>query len=180
MESIFLVLSGVIVLVGILYWFWSLIQLTQKKVQLLENAVFELRSLMSKPMDVIPLSAPSYQDLGDDDWKDDAPIPVPESEKEIVQEEAPAPVPVPEDLRPGGTISQLESEAEVEVQEFKEMFTVDKSPESLDSMSLRELRRLAEQRGISGASDMRKRDILAALRQMIVAPVEEKVIELKE
>ena len=45
MESIFLILSGAVLAAGILYWFWSHIQLTQKKVQLLENAVFELRGL---------------------------------------------------------------------------------------------------------------------------------------
>ena len=47
MESIFLILSGVILAAGILYWFWSHIQLTQKKVQLLENAVFELRGMLT-------------------------------------------------------------------------------------------------------------------------------------
>jgi hypothetical protein len=34
-------------------------------------------------------------------------------------------------------------------------------------MPVKELRRLAEQRGISGANEMRKKEILAALRQQI-------------
>jgi outer membrane biosynthesis protein TonB len=48
MESIFLILSGVVLAAGVLYWFWSHIQLTPKKVQLLENAVFELRGMLTQ------------------------------------------------------------------------------------------------------------------------------------
>ena len=36
-------------------------------------------------------------------------------------------------------------------------------------MPVKELRRLAEQRGIAGAADMRKKEILAALRQQITS-----------
>ena len=78
MEVMFLILSGVILAAGVLYWFWSHIQLTQKKVQLLENAVFELRGMLapSELRESEPEAAPvpsqgsqsQYRDLDDDDW----------------------------------------------------------------------------------------------------------------
>ena len=77
MESIFLVLSGAVLAAGILYWFWSHIQLTQKKVQLLENAVFELRGMQGpgpgpgpKPSDDVR-NVPVYRDVDDGDWDQD-------------------------------------------------------------------------------------------------------------
>jgi hypothetical protein len=116
MESIFLVLSGVILMAGVLYWFWSHIQLTQKKVQLLENAVFELRGMVQRggaapdvgpgpeytPEVAAPAPPPSiYNDLSDDDWKEDVSgSPIQESTPlESLDQEA-----VPSDLQPGGRI----------------------------------------------------------------------------
>ena len=37
-------------------------------------------------------------------------------------------------------------------------------------MPVKDLRRLAEQRGIAGVSDMRKKEILSALRQQVAVP----------
>ena len=51
------------------------------------------------------------------------------------------------DLQPGGVGSGVVSEIS-----------------SFDSMTLKELRRLAAQRGISGASDMPKKKLIAAIR----------------
>lgn len=207
MESIFLILSGVILVAGVFYWFWSHIQLTQKKVQLLENAVFELRGMMgpgppaapAAPLAPAPASpsspapgatpAPIYQDLDDDDdW---------EADREATgngQEIEPVSTPLDQlddALAPGGRIIGLEKEeavAEQTPEQFKEMFlnrqeTAPNTPESLDSMPVKELRRLAEQRGIAGAADMRKKEILAALRRQI-RPAgeadEERVVDLTE
>jgi hypothetical protein len=211
MESIFLLLSGAIVLAGVLYWFWSHIQLTQKKVQLLENAVFELRGMVTGPGPGPSPSpspsgpgpspaAPIYNDLSDDDWEE------PEEKREEVRtistpledlgSASGAPVlvtreveeNVPEDLQPGGRIivpteeEFVEQEAQQET--FRELFVSREPPapanspavagrgqESLDSMPVKELRRLAEQRGIVGAADMRKKEILAALRNQITNTV---------
>jgi hypothetical protein len=242
MESIFLLLSGAILMAGILYWFWSHIQLTQKKVQLLENAVFELRGMVANyktespglavgsssgggsvsvgPTDSMPVaasapapvSAPAesaYTDLGDDGWEDDAsgePI------REVAYVSTPldtiltrAEMPsvsstsgrpgvtsldeafAEPELQPGGRIEVPTEEEmaaeEKRVDEFRQIFgrqesgdassvgaqSVSRTPESLESMPVKELRRLAEQRGIRGASEMRKKEILAALRQQIAA-----------
>ena len=210
MESVFLILSGVIFMAGILYWFWSHIQLTQKKVLLLESAVFELRSQMTKLPDKSdpPGYKTTYTDLADD-W---------EEEKEDLSG---SPVEVlgasndsdiPEDLRPGGRISTEQSEfqpltneheapnavdthtsVEKSNSQFRELFINDnhviaesplapsptKNPESLESMSLKDLRRLAEQRGIPNSNELRKKEILSALRQQINPPTNElKVVQL--
>lgn len=206
METIFIILSGAILVSGVLYWLWSHIQLTQKKVQLLENAVFELRSMLavrsteppathviSGPIveDVIGSSStqavpvaknPSeYKDLEDDDWHEPA-----GDVKDVPQVSTPLDVEVDnhtpnlvvsEDLMPGGRISvPADAEAlplrEHDDERFCEFFKqpeVTRTPESLDSMPVKELRRLAEQRGIAGAADMRKKEILAALRQQITS-----------
>ena len=208
MESVFLILSGVIFMAGILYWFWSHIQLTQKKVLLLESAVFELRSQLTRlPEQTGP---PVYADLADD-WEDDKPVEVETQSNSNLQVEASSSVNaaiemvdasnIPEDLRPGGNIptqdesaiKQSEDSNESNTQ-FRELFINEnastvmssslKTPESLDSMSLKELRRLAEQRGVPNPNDLRKKEILSALRQQITPPSsssnEEKVVQLQE
>jgi hypothetical protein len=219
METIFLILSGVILAAGVLYWFWSHIQLTQKKVQLLENAVFELRGLMTRgdpgtesrvPAPLAP-PAPVYQDLADDEEDWPAPAPVKAASADIgstplsaLSGDATA------DLQPGGRLevpspSSPEKEKITTDDQFRELFlqrspaptppaaasasaatevhdekTVSTGPaavvspvavsnEALEAMPVKDLRRLAEQRGLTGVSEMRKKEILSALRQQIPA-----------
>jgi len=229
MEVIFLLLSGVILVAGVLYWFWSHLQLTQKKVQLLENAVFELRTMLLSSEHGPPVHAPAsvpqskvapavtaagYEDLGDDDWdaEGDESVPVTETVVDRPDDASAIPVVAPTtvirevyeektaDLMPGGRILQPTEtevaflntaastllsapapEAEAEEQ-FRDLFVAKASAssssshvdvpvaESLESMPVKELRRLAQERGIAGAADMRKKEILAALRQQVTAP----------
>jgi len=192
MESIFLILSGVILAAGVLYWFWSHIQLTQKKVQLLENAVFELRGLVTGPEKEGPRSSPGpskpvFQDLADDDeWTGDAEAPAPAAHEQTEKAS------VSDDLSPGGRIEVPKEEvAEVPLtpDQFRDLFakreaevlpapaaaapeanTISSSSESLDSMPVKELRRLAEQRGLTGVSELRKKELLTALRQQVPSP----------
>jgi hypothetical protein len=269
MESIFLILSGVILVAGVLYWLWSHIQLTQKKVQLLENAVFELRGMLAnsgggsqgpgsgaaapapssptRQVQVTPATAAAAAMLSSqlgggavgvsraDDDDADAENGWDGSEhKSMPLDALDAPVlETHELLRPGGSmlpaslqaaleetdtpirastvIEKLErTDAEAEVgtveidldapalapaeeasaDQFRNLFAVQeksvtvaaspsvsvasaaapaatKAAESLESMPVKELRRLAEQRGIAGVADMRKKDILTALRQQV-------------
>lgn len=218
METIFLILSGVILAAGVLYWFWSHIQLTQKKVQLLENAVFELRGLMTRGdpgseggSSQAPSTppAPVYQDLADDEeeWSD-APHAAPSPSKTADIGSTPLSAlsgDVTADLQPGGRLEvpspgTPESAPVTTDDQFRELFlqrspvptppaaaaavnekTVSTGPapaaapaapvsnEALDAMPVKDLRRLAEQRGLTGVSDMRKKEILSALRQQIPA-----------
>jgi len=218
MESIFLILSGVILAAGVLYWFWSHIQLTQKKVQLLENAVFELRGLVTARSSPEPDGSSGsssggggstvYNDLADD-----------EEEEWLPEQSSSTPLPSSggvtdigstplsdlngtSDLQPGGRLevptlveSELEKDAETSDEQFRELFAQRDSPKapasatdksvssdkavvsesSLESMPVKELRRLAEQRGLTGVSDLRKKELLAALRQQITSsPASEK------
>jgi len=223
METILLALSGVILMAGVLYWFWSHIQLTQKKVQLLENAVFELRGMLQRgggpdiedgrvpdqgpgqgpgvgpgPLPTSPEESDSdappgsmYNDLSDDDWKEEAPkTPVIPSSTPLESLEE-----VALDLQPGGRIEGVadtpgsESEAAPvshisssanETEQFRELFMAPAASataapstsdiSSLDGMPVKDLRRLAEQRGIPNASELRKKEILSALKAQIAPP----------
>jgi len=205
MESIFLILSGAVLAAGILYWFWSHIQLTQKKVQLLENAVFELRGLQgsgslgsgssgsSGPGSGSSVPVPEYKDddeglveeeaeTEDNDWP---PTSVGGSTPLSALDQAPV------DLQPGGRIGVTQDDVkEVSTDkdaQFRELFIQheirmptpptqsqkeNQSQESLESMPVKDLRRLAEQRGLTGVSELRKKELLAALRNQITsAPV---------
>jgi len=218
MESIFLILSGVILAAGVLYWFWSHIQLTQKKVQLLENAVFELRGLVTARSSPEPDGSSGsssggggstvYNDLADDEEEEWLPeqassTPLPSSGGVTDIGSTPlSDLNGTSDLQPGGRLevptlveSELEKDAETSDEQFRELFAQRDSPKapasatdksvssdkavvsesSLESMPVKELRRLAEQRGLTGVSDLRKKELLAALRQQITSsPASEK------
>lgn len=217
-EIVFLILSGVILLAGILYWFWSHLQLTQKKVQLLENAVFELRGMLTQRHESPDNggggsnNAPSpYTDLSDDeDWAaEEGSAASTSASASNVVEHVSTPLSAldatantvtviregaegVEALMPGGRVSHKEAEVEVEEktvdlhelvkeeEQFRELFvggaastpdkkasSVGSNAEALESMPVKELRRLAEQRGIPGAAEMRKKEILSALRNQV-------------
>jgi hypothetical protein len=225
METIFIILSGAILVAGVLYWLWSHIQLTQKKVQLLENAVFELRSMLAArgtepPAPAVMLGGASpiveskpvseYKDLEDDDWQEPAQeLPLVSTPLDMDDGMAQPPAIVMEEkmrgddhaLMPGGssmagiapedaaphTLREITlgdvgmAGAHVDDERFRSFFkqadgadapaavVTSRTPESLESMPVKELRRLAEQRGITGAADMRKKEILVALRQQITS-----------
>ena len=65
--------------------------------------------------------------------------------------DAPAPMPA-DDLQPGGVGSGVEQTSPAS------------SSNALDVMTLKELRRLGEQRGIAGAAHLRKQALIDALR----------------
>jgi hypothetical protein len=265
MESIFLILSGVILAAGVLYWMWSHIQLTQKKVQLLENAVFELRGMLansgggasgggpgsgpgsgpggvpaavpSSPTKNIQLNAAASAVLAardaadeeddEDGWEEAVGVAnaSPSNGERVERMSVPLDaldtpvidtyeISVVDDLQPGGRAapapSPSPSPADVDIDDtvddeqqsesFRRLFASQevvevpaaapatpemsrviampvaaaaavKTQESLESMPVKELRRLAEQRGIAGAADMRKKDILSALRQQVSSTV---------
>lgn len=149
-----LVLSGVVLASGVLYWLWSHIQLTQKKVQLLESAVFELRGMVSgspHPVPVAEAEPAAFNDVSDD-WE-------PEAEAEAEAEQTSTPLD--------------ELEREVSMAPPPRETVIHEGQASLDSMPLKELRRLAEQRGIANTAEMRKKELLTLLRSQVTAPVTE-------
>jgi hypothetical protein len=44
------------------------------------------------------------------------------------------------------------------------------SDQTLEGLTLKELRRMASERGITGTSDMKKKDVISALRNTVSAP----------
>ena len=234
METLFLILSGAILVAGVMYWLWSHIQLTQKKVQILENAVFELRGMLTSgaatgppaPVSVsaqlpTPETPKVYSDLEDDaaeDWDEaeegevriirevepvstplEAVIPALSVEEKTIMMESSESHPlgreeeIPEDLVPGGRIQMSDTGVDADDEkQFRNLFSATvaasaastpRTPESLESMPVKELRRLAAQRGIQGAEDMKKKEILAALRRQVTIPatvVEEKTLDISE
>ena len=196
MEVMFLMLSGIILAAGVLYWFWSHIQLTQKKVQLLENAVFELRGMLA-PTELSQPEAPEpigdrsthYTDLEDDEWTDrtdrtdrtdqnepakEVRVAVVEPEV-LVQAQTPSlpvtvireePVKMTSELIQGFT--NLYKEEVKEVKEVKG--TNPDETQTLEGMPIKDLRRMASERGITGTGEMRKKDLVAALRESVNGP----------
>ena len=204
MESIFLILSGAVLAAGVLYWLWSHIQLMQKKVHLLENAVFELREIQGgggqgldhrhsqaqeqeHEQESDEREIPVYRDVDDNDDGGDWDQGAGSASTPLASLDA-----TPVDLQPGGRIEVPEvqqEETKDKDTQFRELFIqhevrvptpqVQKKDEtssssvseSLESMPVKELRRLAEQRGMTGVSELRKKELLAALRNQVSASV---------
>jgi hypothetical protein len=186
METMFLILSGVILAAGVLYWFWSHIQLTQKKVQLLENAVFELRSMMAPPgpsggegQSLEPAGQQeTYKDLDDDDWAEQAPPEQPVQvqvevigrepfvrEEQVREEQVREEPVVREEPAHADFMAELQARNTVD-----EKVVEASSDQTLEGLTLKELRRMASERGITGTSDMKKKDVISALRNTVSAP----------
>jgi hypothetical protein len=207
-ETFYIALCVTILLLGAIYWFWTQLQYLQRKVNLLDNVVYEMKTLVSNlPGQMAaphgggggghemppPFSANTEYgaDVGpgggsDQDDEQMVPAPyepppesvagdleaermasemefesfagaVPKSEEAIDSVEAVDAV--VDDLQPGGLAvaaskpSKKVSDASIE------------SP--LAGMSIKELRRMAEANGIPGSADMRKKDLITALRDKV-------------
>ena len=188
-DSFYLALCMTILLVGAVYWVWTQIQYVQRKVNALENIVYELKTLCSSresqplPIASYPPAPPS--EIGEEDAdlleetlrkeaeittipdivdvSNDIPDDIPDDiqasfndetqEKDIVIEEGQHPLMTlqEDELQPGGVGSGVGNVS---------------YSSSLDSMSVKELRRLAVQKGISGAAEMKKKDLVVAIRSM--------------
>ena len=156
-DSFYIALCMTVLMLGIVYWFWSQNQYLLRKINLLENIVYELKTICTSPppTPVEPTSYPS------------APVSVMEEDEEILAEllemeeeslhplqRPPSPPATPpseeDDLQPGGVGSGIKE--------------VTESTNILETMTLKELRRLAEQRGIKGAAELKKKELLSQLK----------------
>lgn len=196
-DSFYIALCMTVLLLGVVYWFWTQTQYLQRKINLLENIVYELKTLMDHggkrgheggPVVSEPHHAPVYapapgSELGEDeDLLHEELHGLTETEKPaetvaetIAETTAAATVTatsavVNDDLQPGGVGSGLPDSA---LPESKPRGNV------LDGMTLKELRRLAEQRNIPGASGMRKQALIDSLRSD-VKPAETRSSESTE
>jgi len=156
-DSFYIALCMTVLLLGVVYWFWSQNQYLLRKINLLENIVYELKTVCSRPPPS-PLEPATYPP---------APSSVVEEEElheELLEEEeaaaaappaAPAAAPA-DDLQPGGVGSGIEEPPE--------------SINLLEGMTVKELRRLADQRGIKGGAELKKKELLSELKRAIPTP----------
>jgi hypothetical protein len=164
-DTFYIALCMTILIIGVVYWFWTQTQHLQRKINLLENIVYEFKaSVRPEPPSVKeaseePVYAPAPEDEEDDLLheslqSDVSPVlrPMSDSESSL---EAGATVALSDDLQPGGVGSGLD-----------ELMTPEPKIKSsaLDGMTLKELRRLGEQRNIPNASTLRKQALIEALR----------------
>jgi hypothetical protein len=195
-ETFYIALCVTILLLGAIYWFWTQLQYLQRKVNLLDNVVYEMKTLVSNlpaatqvvasPMEYSGGSGndsgPAHMEFSHEEQVPYAPPPESvagdleaermASELEFdsfsgvnvahVEEQHTSPVtyvepPVNDDLQPGGLASP---DAGKRVND-----TSIESP--LNSMSIKELRRMAEANGIPGSSELKKKDLVRALREKV-------------
>jgi hypothetical protein len=188
-DTFYVALCMTVLILGVVYWFWTQNQYIQRKLNLLENIVYEMKTSLSSSggndgvPDLSGLAAASElkpavyppapssvlgedEDLLHEELTAEAEEPiVAESVDDAIADFAIDNAIAPEgnddegtlidSLQPGGIGSGV-----------KEVVFSDASAKGtvLDSMTLPELKRLAEQRGISGASKMRKQALIDAIR----------------
>jgi hypothetical protein len=189
-DTFYVALCMTVLILGVVYWFWTQNQYMQRKMNLLENIVFEMKTQLghlasapdsyNQPMtgfggagaennDSVPAYAPApesvaseedlhqelHEQVNDMDNNDDVEIissgPLEPIPMDTTVSDVPAPMPA-DDLQPGGVGSGVEQTSPAS------------SSNALDGMTLKELRRLGEQRGISGAAHLRKQALIDALR----------------
>jgi hypothetical protein len=196
-ETFYIALCVTILLLGAIYWFWTQLQYLQRKVNLLDNVVYEMKTLVSNlppggggggaappaehpvpsfnanteypvPGDEAPpvYEPPPESEAGDLEAErmasemefEQFAAPAPASEVEMKVTETFGEVELADDLQPGGLAMAADTKKSVS----------DASIESpLSGMSIKELRRMAEANGIPGASDMKKKDLVRALRDKV-------------
>lgn len=201
MEMLFLVISILILFSAVVYWLWSHIQNVNKKTALLEAAIFDLQGMMAAmlrgtEMDggteahvsgatVFDGTSENIRDVPDVEDLDDVPVAdledmgtsgfptssEPSANVAEVEDWPDAPVvsddpPVVSEVLP---VSEPSSSASV----------VSASSSSLDSMGLKDLRRLAERRGVAGWEGLKKKELIQALKAQ-VAPVSEEETHVLE
>ena len=200
-DSFYVALCMTVLLLGVVYWFWTQTQYLQRKINLLENIVYELKTSIDHGGTGASLGPPVRQGIPPTEEVSHeetqgprleiTPTPVyppaPGSElgededllHETLLEESDGKVErtatavvesvsgasfaeasIPEDLRPGGVGSGLSESVVSSIPSDAQRPRVS----VLDGMTLKELRRLGEQRNIPGASTLRKQALIDLLR----------------
>ena len=197
-ESFYIALCMTVLLLGVVYWFWSQNQYIQRKINLLENIVYELKELCSNqtsfvgppaelrttkyspPSEPVSYSPPPIEKVTNDNELHEVLMTELQSHDEdnegLLEKEHKADelkleepffhaVETNDDLQPGGVGSGLKDIDTAEIATTSHV-------SSLDSMTVKELRRLAEQRGIENATDLRKKELIAKLRALAAPPAQ--------
>lgn len=187
-DTFYVALCMTVLILGVVYWFWTQNQYIQRKLNLLENIVYEMKSSMnSAPVphlsasvesDLKPAEYPPApgSELGEDEdllheelhaETLSAPpavlAPMPEDKPEEKTEEGmlfSMAEPIHDDLQPGGVGSGIEDAPAADSSNKASV---------LDTMTLKELKRLADQRNIHYDSKARKPELISLIRAAPVA-----------
>ena len=207
-DSFYLALCMTALILGAVYWFWTQTQYIQRKVNLLENIVYEMKATLSsgsdggigsdkdggaaallRPTDYPP--APSSE-LGEDedllheeltaeaDAAAAAAAVTPSVATEAQSAAASADVPaVPAMFAPSGFSTEVSDFDSLDALQpggvgsgLHDDIPADSSakPSVLNGMTLKELRRLAEQKGVTVKNHMRKQELIEAILGAAGAP----------
>ena len=214
-DTFYIALCVTILMLGVVYWFWTQFQYLQRKINLLDNVVYEMKTFITnlpgptasvKPTNTIiesPMQSYQNNDVSEDKNENNVPTvynPPPESvagdleaerlaseiefelfsgENTNINKSGPETVYTapPEDSTPQNFASNDEHETDdlqpgglaVGSDDIKKVSTFsDASIESpLSSMSIKDLRRMAEANNIPGSSELRKRDLIRLLRDKV-------------
>ena len=207
-ETFYIALCVTILMLGIVYWFWTQVQYLQRKVNLLDNVVYEMKTFISnlpgtntQSGNTVEPQPPKQQDYRQRQSQDEEESPVPtaynpppesvagdleaerlaseiefepfsgagESAVETVYSEPPEDLTnnnggnsadINDDLQPGGLASGSNTKK-------VEVFSDAALESPLSAMSLKELRRMAEANNIPGSAELRKKDLIKALRDKV-------------
>ena len=210
-DTFYFALCMTVLLVGVVYWFWTQNQYLQRKLNMLELIVLEMKSAfnsavtapdailnaaLSAPATTSPKYAPPVDET-DDVIHGNLMVAEEEEEGGIAEFEdlgvsEPAIPPAtaqPQETSVGDFTSAWGAEdespllassgaSEAELQpgggaSVKEFVTPDSEAAGsvLDGMSLKELRRLAEQKNIPNAKQMKKHELIPAIRHATAKPI---------
>ncbi len=176
-----------ILILGVVYWVWTQNQHIQRKLNLLENIVYEMKSVMSHsehlhtpdPIESVLAAAAAASSIGESV----APIPTPfvEDDADSVDDALNTFIDAERD-----TVTPIASEPAEEEQQQSTSIAADEIFEDLtpggvtmatsedvsdtnnesvlNAMGLKELRELAKQKGVANPKTLRKQELIAAIR----------------
>jgi hypothetical protein len=199
-ETFYIALCVTILMLGIVYWFWTQVNYLQRKVNLLDNIVYEMKTFISNLPGQSPENTNQPQVIDSDqsgfgnsgngsdlmNLREEMTFeadPVyrasPESGTDDLETERlasevefePFSGAMPDtndDLQPGGLATPPVSTSNQSSSDKKISVFSDSAIESpLSSMTIKELRRMAEVNNIPGSADMKKSALIKALRNTV-------------
>ena len=203
-DTFYVALCMTVLILGVVYWFWTQNQFIQRKLNLLENIVYEMRSasnahvpegLVDKALaaaaaagagatsssDAVASYAPAPEEEGEDDivhatlsdeldgatltLDSDELKPMPEATLATFDTDDVVEAVAEDDLAPGATLGAVAVTTTATATE--DLGTAKGTV--LDNMTLKELKQLAEQKGVKGAKSMRKHELVEAIRNSKVS-----------
>ena len=192
-DTFYIALCMTVLILGVVYWFWTQNQFIQRKLNMLENIVYELKT----HLDTIPAMGPTPPGMtlgGSSQEPKYAPAPGSElgEDEDLLHEElteeasAAAPAAAVEEMggeilsesldeMPAASLALHASDdlqpggvgsgiPEMEADAPAPAATAESKASVLDSMAISELRRLAEQKGLAVNTKMRKQQLIEMIR----------------